>query len=166
MSDHYNHTYFIFKHKTTQSSSRQVSLPDLPNEIFDPILHYAREKKGADRLIPLPSGRQFLRDKIDDIIFIETPVVEIKTSRFIGYIKNNAERYLFAQVLKPPGPDVQPELPTLVHNMTDYSTCVVRWSTLQQKTTCVAKSVSAWNSVAITGEAAYCGFYGREPQPP
>ncbi|KAF1916535.1 hypothetical protein BDU57DRAFT_574590 [Ampelomyces quisqualis] len=127
-----------------------MSILDIPNEIFDEIVRYAIEENGVNGIIPLRSGCRSLRDKVDDLIFIETSITELKTSKYIGYIKNNVEGYLFGQVLKPAGPDVQPELPAIVHKMTDYLCSALELTSLEDRMSCQKRLC-----------VEFCHYYGR-----
>ncbi|KAH7378434.1 hypothetical protein DE146DRAFT_774482 [Phaeosphaeria sp. MPI-PUGE-AT-0046c] len=112
-----------------------MSLLDLPTELLHKILHYASDN-GADGLIPLRPACRFLRDRVDDHIFIETSLAELKSSKYIGYIRKNVKGYLFGQIIKVSGLDVQPELPVIVHKMTDYLCSALQYTTEEDRMSC------------------------------
>lgn len=98
-------------------STMSCKFLELPNDVFHMVTKRVKDV-GPEALLPLRATSRLFRDEVNDIIFVKSSVAELKAEPYTDFAKHNTDLYLFGKLIDPRG--VQPELPALVHKMTDH----------------------------------------------
>lgn len=94
-----------------------MSLLELPDDVFHMVTDLVKDM-GPEALLSLRATSRLLLDEVNDIVYVQSSVDEVKAGPHAKFVHHNTGLYLFGKFINPRG--VQPELPALVQKMSDH----------------------------------------------